>query len=129
MRKPSQLSKRATIKETVEARLQVFERALVNGQVLLHDEKHLFIAPLNNISAGGLFVDRLTTLPKGRMVRIVVRSPKFAHPVQAMGTVVRIEKDNRSGIAIEFTSITSSAREMIQNCVFECRMEGALKVA
>ena len=110
-------------------RLQVFQRASVAGEVLIHDEGHLFIAPLNNISAGGCFVDRLVSLHKGKLVRVVIRSPRFETPVQALGTVVRIEKDGRSGSAVEFTSISTRARETIQNCVVEFKMESALKVA
>lgn len=116
------------MKKTTQ-RLQVFQRAQVAGEVLIHDEGHLFIAPLNNVSAGGCFVDRLVSLHKGKIVRIVIRSPRFETPVQALGTVVRIEKDGRTGTAVEFTSISTRSRETIQNCVFESKMETALKVA
>lgn len=113
----------------MEERLRVFERARVSGFVMIHDEEHLFIAPLDNISAGGLFLNELVAIPAGKMVRIVVKSPRLEHPVQAKGTVVRIEKRDRKGMAVEFTSISSRAREIIQNCVFEARMESALKAA
>jgi c-di-GMP-binding flagellar brake protein YcgR len=111
-----------------DERLQVFERVTLKGQVLIHDENRLFIAPLNNISAGGVFIDELTVLPIGGEVRVVVRSPRLENPIQAVGTVVRVEDRLRHGIAVEFTTISSEARECIQNCVFESRVEKVLKV-
>ncbi len=109
-------------------RLRVFQRATIPGEVIIHDDAALFIARLNNISAGGVFIEDLTALKPGSQVRIVVRSPKLDVTVQATGTVIRCEKEGRRGVAIEFTSISSKAREVIQNCVFETRMETALKV-
>lgn len=114
---------------TPKNRLRVFQRVSVDGQVLIHDEEQLFIAPLNNISAGGLFVNDLVDLPRGRTVRVVVKSSKLKGPVQANGTIVRIQEgEHGRGIAIEFTSISSAAREAIQSCVYESRMGSALKV-
>jgi hypothetical protein len=117
------------MKKNTARRLQVFQRALVPGQVIIHDEGSLFIGTLNNVSAGGCFVDKLVSLHKGKTVRVVIKSPHFPVPVQARGTIVRIEKDGRWGTAIEFTSISPRFREVIQNCVFESKMETALKVA
>ena len=115
-------------KEAVNC-LRVFPRVRVEGQVIIHDEDHLFIAPLNNISAGGIFVDKLLSLEHGAQVRVVVKSPKLGCPVQAKGTVVRVQREGAQGLAVEFTSITRSAKEAIQNCVFESKLEMALKVA
>lgn len=124
----SNFSNKACFEARPESRLRVFQRAEVQGEVLIHDDTRLYIAPLNNISAGGVFVDHLVSIPQGSQVRVVVRSPRLDNSVQAIGTVIRIEKQNRRGMAIEFTSISSKARELIQNCVFEARMEAALKV-
>lgn len=110
-------------------RLRVFQRAAIVGEVIIHDDERLFIAPLSNISAGGLFIDELTNISKGITVRVVVKSPRLEHPVQAVGTVVRVEEKQRRGLAIEFTSISNTAREVIQNCVYETRMQTALKAA
>lgn len=110
-------------------RLRVFQRAHIDGSVIVHDDTQLYIAPLENISAGGLFVDQLVSLPQGSQVRVVVKSAKLQVPIQAIGTVVRVEDSARHGMAIEFTSISSRSREAIQNCVFETRMEKVLKVA
>jgi len=130
VRKPSHLNSQSTIsKVTGGQRLRVFERAAIGGQVLIHDETHLFIAPLTNISAGGLFVGQLVSIPEGKVVRIVVKSPKLENPVQATATVVRVQHNGVRGLAIEFTSISSRAREVIQNCVYEVRMESALRAA
>lgn len=114
-------------KETAPVRN--FHRVQIRGHVMIHDEERLFIAPLDNISAGGLFINQLVSLPAGREVRVVVKSSKLQHPVQAIGRVVRVETDGRRGIAVEFTSISGDAKEIIQNCVFESRMENALQVA
>ncbi len=129
MRKPATINSSARFKTVTGQRLRVFERASISGSVMIHDEEHLFVAPLSNISAGGVFIDKLISIPAGKVVRIVVKSPKLDKPVQAKGTIVRVESDERRGTAVEFTSISSQAREVIQNCVFETRMEGALKVA
>jgi|GEM_PF-1322978 len=115
-------------KTTVGQRLRVFQRAKISGQVFIHDEERLYIAPLDNISAGGVFIDKLVSIPTGRYVRVVIKSSSLPQPVQAKGIVVRVDSHAR-GLAVEFTSISSRAREMIQNCVFDSRMEGALKNA
>jgi c-di-GMP-binding flagellar brake protein YcgR len=128
VRNPNETKKRRAAFSTND-RLQVFKRINLRGEVIIHDEEKLFIAPLSNISAGGLFVSFLNTLPLGDEVRVVIRSPRLEGPIQAHGTVVRIEKDGRKGLAVEFTSISSEARERIQNCVFEQRLETVLKVA
>jgi len=129
MRSPSNLGPKVEFKPEGGRRLRVFQRAQVKGRVIVHDDTQLFIAPLDNISAGGLFIDQLMNIPSGKQVRLVVKSAKLESPVQATGTVIRVERDNRQGLAIEFTSISSRARETIQNCVFESRMEKVLKVA
>jgi c-di-GMP-binding flagellar brake protein YcgR len=129
MRTPTNLNGWVNFKPSEGQRLRVFQRAKVTGLVFIHNEEHLYIAPLQNISAGGLFVDHLCDIPTGTHVRVVVKSPKLEIAVQARGHVVRIESGNRSGLAVEFTSISSRAREIIQNCVFETRMESALKAA
>ncbi len=128
MRSPSHLDSKVRFKPEGR-RLRVFQRAQLDGRVLVHDDTQLFIAPLENISAGGLFIDQLMNIPTGKTVRVVVKSSKFGAPIQATGTVVRVERDDRKGLAIEFTSISSRSREQIQNCVFENRMEKVLKVA
>jgi c-di-GMP-binding flagellar brake protein YcgR len=50
-------------------------------------------------------------------------------PIQAQGTVVRVERGGRRGLAVQFTSLNPTTRETIENFVFEARMETALKVA
>lgn len=116
-------------KESSETPVRSFHRAPIRGHVMIHDEERLFIAPLENISAGGLFINQLVSLPAGREVRIVVKSSKLQAPVQAVGRVVRVESDNRRGLAVQFTSLSNEAKAIIQNFVFESRMETALQVA
>ena len=108
-------------------RLRVFQRASIPGQVIIHDEEHLYIAPLQNISAAGLFIDQLEHFNEGSQVRMVVKSSRLAEPVQATGTVVRVQSAGKRGLAVEFTSISTKAREMIQHYVFESRLENTLK--
>lgn len=124
----SSLSNRVRFQPSRGKRLQVFQRAKLPGEVLIHDEQQLFIAQLNNISAGGLFIDDLVGLSPGSKVRIVVKSDRLESAVQALGTVVRVEEEKRKGLAVEFTSISTRAREVIQHGVHESRMESALKV-
>jgi c-di-GMP-binding flagellar brake protein YcgR len=108
--------------------VRAHHRASIRGHVMIHDDERLYIAPLENISAGGIFVNQLISLPTGRTVRVVVKSSKLRAPVQAVGRVVRVESDSRRGLAVEFTSLSSQAKDVIQSCVFEARMENALKV-
>jgi c-di-GMP-binding flagellar brake protein YcgR len=110
-------------------RLRVFERVTIPGEVLIHDETFLNLAPLGNLSAGGMFVPGLTCLPLGSPVRIVIKSPSLEYPIQALGRIVRVEQENRRGLAVEFTSISSQCREIIQNCVYESRIKNALDAA
>lgn len=111
---------------------RVHPRVRVSGQVMIHDEERLFIAPLSDISAGGVFVNQLVNIPLGRSVKVIVKGPRFEKPVQAEGTVVRVDKDKnsgRKGLAVQFTGISEMAKDAIQACVFELRMEAALKAA
>lgn len=112
------------------ARLQVFKRAQIQGKVFIHDEDQLFQAPIGNISAGGLFLDEVSELALGSTVRVVIKARGLNQPVQATGKIVRVEHaKSRTGLAVEFTSISRQCREDIQNCVHEARMRDALKVA
>jgi c-di-GMP-binding flagellar brake protein YcgR len=111
-----------------QQRLRAYARMELSGEVLIHNEEEFFIAPLNNLSAGGCFVNKLMSIPEGTEVRLVVRSPRLNHPIQAKGNVVRVESQNRYGSAIEFTSIPQIDREAIQNLVYENKLQNALKV-
>lgn len=108
---------------------QVFPRAELKGQVMIHDDEHLFIAPILNVSAGGLFIDQLVSIPAGRQVKLVLKSTSLNVPVQAQGTVTRVERGAKRGLAVQFKSLPVQAREAIETFVFEARMESALKVA
>lgn len=129
MRKPSQLNSRSHIKNDRSKKVQVHKRASIEGKVFIHDEEHLFIAPLNNISAGGLFIDQLVNISPGTEVRLVVKSPGLLEAIQLTGVVVRVERDKRKGIAIEFGRVDAHAKEVIETCVAERRMESVLKAA
>jgi len=130
MRKPSQLNSRSNVKSSTRTKKkQVHKRATIEGKVFIHDEEHLFIAPLNNISAGGVFIDQLIAIPEGAEVRIVVKSPRLEQPIQAAGKVVRVEGDRRKGIAVEFSGVSIQTKEVIELCVAASRMETVLKAA
>ena len=127
MQSPTNLGGRVSFIATEGQRLRVFQRAYVEGDVILHDGERVYVAPLQNLSAGGLYVEELDAIAPGTQVRIVIKSSRLAAPVQATGTVVRVDNNGKHGSAVEFTSISSRAREIIQNCVFESRMESTLK--
>lgn len=103
-------------------RFQVFKRAELSGQVLIHDECQLFCVELKNISAGGLYLKDCSPLrwTEGRPVRVVIKAKGLATAVQAQGKVVRVEA--KKGLAVEFTSISHQNRSLIQDCVTEARM-------
>lgn len=111
------------------ARTRRHARAEMGGMVMIHNEERLFIAPLVNISAGGLFVSHLVTLPVGSEVKLIVKGERFSQPVQAEGTVVRVDTEHRLGLAVQFTQISEQSKEAIQANVYELRMEAALKAA
>ncbi|MCB0418576.1 MAG: PilZ domain-containing protein [Bdellovibrionales bacterium] len=96
---------------------RAFQRVNLPGRVYIHDENRLFIAPLNNISAGGLFIDGLTTIQEGAEVKIVVKSPTLQRSIQACGRVVRVEKAGRVGLAVQFNTITKDTQVVIQESV------------
>ncbi len=108
---------------------RVFPRAVLGGRVFIHDEEKLYIAPIQNISAGGVFINQLVMFPKGKTVRLVIKATRLAAPVQATGTVVRVENNGRSGLAVEFKSIATRDREAIQKFVSEEQIETTLKIA
>jgi len=109
-------------------RLRVYTRINLKGEVFIHNETQLFVAPLNNLSAGGCFVDSLNSIPQGSPVKVVVKSERLPAPIQASGVVVRVENDTRKGSAIEFTAINEISREQIQTLVYENKLQNALNV-
>ena len=112
--------------EVVSRKLRVHQRALMDGHVYIHDESQLSMARLSNISAGGFYAGDARSFLMGSEVRLVIKSPKLAEPVQAVGTIVRVEE---GGFAVAFTSISPKYQHMIQRSVFECRMEETLRVS
>jgi c-di-GMP-binding flagellar brake protein YcgR len=111
------------------AHFRAHPRARVLGQVLIHDEERLYLAPLTDISVGGVFVSKLVNLAPGSIVKVVVKGPRLSQVIQAEGKIVRVEQSTRVGLAVQFTEISALAKEAIQSCVFEVRMEAALKAA
>lgn len=109
-------------------RLRVYARIRLEGEVFIHDEEDLYVAPLNNLSAGGCFVDSLNSLPAGSEVKVIVKAKRLPNPVQADGIIVRVENNSRQGTAIEFTSIAEESRELIQTLVYENKIQNALKI-
>ncbi|MSP19279.1 MAG: PilZ domain-containing protein [Bdellovibrionales bacterium] len=109
-------------------RLRAFSRVDLVGDVLIHNETELYMAPLSNLSAGGCFVTKLQNIPEGSKVKIVVRSLRLSAPIQAKGIIVRIETGKKAGVAIEFTSIQQQFRDAIQALVYEDRLQCALKI-
>lgn len=128
MRSTSSSKKHGQIKPTY-AKKQVFPRAGLTGQVIIHDDRNLYIAPISNLSAGGLFIEQLVNIPAGKQVKVVVKSDRLSTPIQIQGTVVRVERGGKRGLAVQFNEINADTKETIENFVFESRMETALKVA
>lgn len=93
--------------------LRKHRRLQLTGKVFIHDQEHIFIAPLNNVSRGGVFVDKLVALDQGHPVKVVIKSADLHSPLQASGIVVRVESENRKGSAIQFNWIDSKAFEQL----------------
>lgn len=108
-------------------RLQVFKRAAIRGEAFIHDDSTLREAIIGNLSAGGIFLGGVTEFETGTHVRITIKAHGIPEPVQALGRIVRVETKSRQGLAVEFTSISNSARERIQSCVHEARLGALLK--
>jgi|688.fasta_scaffold181420_2 hypothetical protein len=83
------------------------------GRVFIHNEEHLYIAPLNNISLGGVFVDKVVTIEVGQIVRVIIKSPALGEPIQAIGKVVRVETNTRMGTAVEFDWVGPRFKEIL----------------
>lgn len=115
-------------KSLINNRLRVYARVEVPGEAIIHDENGLYIAPLNNLSAGGCFVEQLNCFPEGSEVTVVVRSQRLKSPIQARGVVVRVENKTRVGTAIEFVSINQESRDTVQTLVYENKLQNAFKI-
>lgn len=96
---------------------RTYQRVDMKGRVYIHDAESLFIAPLKNISEGGVFIQGLTSLKLGKGVRVVIKCSAMAHPIQAKGRVVRVEDSRRKGSAVQFKNISVTDKMAIQTCV------------
>jgi len=83
------------------------------GRVFIHNDEHLYIAPLNNISLGGVFVDKVVSIEVGQIVRVIIKSPALGEPIQAIGKVVRVETTSRLGTAVEFDWVGPRFKEVL----------------
>lgn len=81
---------------------RLYPRVKATGRVFIHDQEHIFIAPINNVSRGGIFVDKLVALEVGHQVKVIIKSDDFSSPLQASGKIIRVENDKRQGSAIQF---------------------------
>lgn len=99
-----------------------YPRANVNGLVFIHDDEQLKMVPALNISAGGVYVSRLTAFKPGTTVRLVIKCRDLSYPIQAVGSVVRVEKEGRQGTAVVFTNISLSSRERLQTFVLKSKL-------
>lgn len=104
-------------------------RAEMEGRVFLHDQQRLFIAPLHNLSAGGLFINKLTAIPVGAEVKLIIKSPYFQFPIQLEGKVVRIESqlEEKKGLAIQFINHNHQHAQIINETVLDVRKKMAQK--
>lgn len=90
-----------------------YPRFELKGRVFVHDQEHIYIAPLNNVSRGGVFIDKLVSLEPGHRVKLVIKSSELNSPLQATGVIVRVENQSRMGSAIEFDWIDKTAFDQI----------------
>ena len=88
-------------------------RVEMSGKVFVHNAEQIFIAPLANISRGGIFIGKLVSLAVGETVKVVVKTPELARPIQATGVIVRVETEDRMGSAVHFDWIDPEAVEQL----------------
>jgi hypothetical protein len=102
-------------------------RAQLEGRVFIHNDERLFIAPIVDISEEGCFVGQLTALTKGAKVRAVIKSQTLGQPIQIVGTVIRVETGNRTGVAISFEKLADEARKRIARLVSTSKSQEGLE--
>lgn len=103
--------------QTTWKNVQVDPRATLKGEVLIHDDENLYIAPLENLSAGGAFIGKLISMPMGKAVSVVIRTGDFSPPVQARGYIVRVERNLLKGTAIKFHFISALDKMRVEECI------------
>lgn len=86
----------------------------LSGKVFIHNEEHIFIAPLNNVGRGGVFVDKLVSIELGQKVKVVIKSASLSIPIQATGIIVRVETEGRFGTAVQFDWVEPSGLAQLQ---------------
>lgn len=94
---------------------RVHERVPMDGRALVHDESRLFIAPIRNISAGGVYIDLLVSVPVGREVKIIIKSSSLPQSIAVTGTVVRVDYGPRMGLAVKFLDVPRDSRILLGN--------------
>ena len=110
------------------AKVQKHPRTPLKGEVLIHDDENLFIAPLENLSSGGAFIGRLMAMPAGRMVSLVIRSNELSPPLQARGEIIRIESSLRQGSAVQFHTLSTADRYRIDQYIKNNSLSAVYKV-
>lgn len=115
-------------KNLKENKKQKHPRISVKGIVYIHDDDHLYAAPLVNMSKGGMFLSQLTAINDSKAVKIVVKSDDLGVPFQATGKVVRVESDSRKGTAVEFISLKNEVKKLIEKRIQEKNLEDELKL-
>ena len=85
----------------------------------------LFSEFARNINEGGLFVETDTPPGVGCLVALEFKIPGSAEPIQVMGRVVRTsqgERDEASGMGIEFENLDGQSRDLINGLVRNLRV-------
>jgi len=98
-------------------RARKHERFSVLAKVIIHNEEQIFIAPLDNISMGDLFVEKLISLELGNRVKVIVKSSHFTQPLQASGTIVRVETQDRVGSAVQFDWVQNDFEAILRKAI------------
>ena len=129
-------------------RLQLYERIVLRGgerrladrsetlrcvglrvaTAIIHDTRKVSDFPIVNMSEGGIFLSEecTETFDVGQVVMITIRGSIFMEPIQLKGKVVRKQRSRPKGIAIEFTTITSTTRNQLSASLEGIRIESTL---
>jgi hypothetical protein len=111
--------------DPTSSRTRRFPRVEARGNVILTNGLDLIFGELRNISIGGFAITSNQSPPPGSLWKTVLRleSGEIITPAQAI--VIRSDND-RSLIALEFTSISNQHRLVIGELVASKRMEKAI---
>ena len=119
---PGQTSDEATFTAAPESGSQsrrVYARFMVDLDVTLASQHNFYAGFAENLSAGGIFVATHKILPVGEVLRLSIRLPGLAKPVEGAGEVRWVrEYSERSnvppGLGLRFVELAPGGVEAIE---------------